>query len=626
MAYTPTTWATGNTVTPALLNNIESGVTAAVGVKVRASDYGINSNGVADNSNAFDAIATALGGLPAIVDLTPEPGGKGRYAISRPIKMAHGQHWVGPGITDSGANPLGYSVSFEALSGFTGDAVFQSTSWTNGIGPGDSWHWASLERVRIECLGRCAYGIAIYETGEASVIREVRVTGATNSNIILAGTQASASLHDVSSFTAGQYLLKLTSHPSGGVYTGNSGVVRLDGFSGDDAGAAQIYLDGSHALTAIGWKSELKLGATALPGILIAGSGTPDLFVTGYHNTVTGSTGDLIKITGTAAPKIAAHVRTSFITNYINDTVNSVTIPGTTVTNPSLVTYGGKTVLGGPTVRYRITQTRTGNGSVTVDAGRGDFHEVTLAGNATSTSISNPTPGQELSLAFVQDGTGGRTYVWPTATYANGKAPANILQASARDTIRLIYDGSNWVELSRSRQAGGITTPARTGRYISAPTVINQTITSTLTQNSLKYMPIYFDRACTITAIGLYIPTGTASATVRLGIYADSDGQPTGSPLVDAGTVPATATGGQELTGLTLAVSSGLYWVCGVAQGASAQVVGIPGVSPGIAALAAYVGTADQTCWTDSGTVSGALPTAAPNSHGRGFLISVKVS
>jgi hypothetical protein len=274
-----------------------------------------------------------------------------------------------------------------------------------------------------------------------------------------------------------------------------------------------------------------------------------------------------------------------------------------------------------------VTQTRTGNGSVTVDASVGDIHEVTLAGNATSTTISNATAGQVLTLTYIQDGTGSRTYVWPTANYANGTAPANILTASKRDTVTLLYDGSAWNETSRS-QSSTVTsvTPARSARWLTAPSPVSQTSNGAQALNSLRYMPVIFDRASTVTDIGIWIPTGVGSATVRLGLYADNDGQPTGAALVDSGALDASVSSTfKSVTGLTVAVSAGRYWVAAVTQGVAAQVVGVLGVSSGIAASSSYSGS-DITAWVDAASTSGALPSANPSSHGRGCLVNVKVS
>lgn len=591
---------------------------------VHASAFGMVSDGVADNSSVFNAIQTAIGNKPARIWLGAEPGGKGIIGITQPIIMHSGQEFIGPAISDGGADHVGYAVTVKALATFTGDAMFQSATWTGGGGGTNNWHWGSIEGMRINCDHQCDYGIAVHQMGENAVIRRVLVQNADDTNIMLTGAHAPCTLEHVSTFSATNYGVKLTTHPAGGAYTGNSGVVSFTELSGDNNAAAHIYIDGAQSVDLSGWKSE---GHTV--GVLIAGSNTPNIHATGYFSaTLALGTEDVFKITGTAAPRITSAVRTAAALNYLNDTVNSVTIPAasSTVSVPALVTYGdGRTVISTSTLRSRISQTRTGNGHVTIDTSKGDFHEITLAGNATGTTLSNGIAGHELTLTYIQDATGSRTYVWPTITWA-GSAPTNLKAPNLRDTVRLMYDGTAWVELSRSQESQPTATPPRSGRYIAAPFTAGQITNGVLSLNSLRYMPFVIDRVCTITAIGAYIPATVASSTIRLGIYADGDGEPTGAPLVDAGTISGdTATGFKEITGLSVAVTPGRYWAAAVTQGAAAQVAGVLGVTPGVSLFAGYTG-ADQTSWVHSSSVTGALPTAAVNSHGRGALINLKIA
>jgi len=110
---------------------------------------------------------------------------------------------------------------------------------------------------------------------------------------------------------------------------------------------------------------------------------------------------------------------------------------------------------GGTMALVRTAQTLSTNDAVTFDASKGNIQMVTLSANATSSSITNGVAGQQLTITFVQDATGGWTYAWPTATYASGGAPSNLTSANARDTITLQYDGSAWNEISRSQQSTG---------------------------------------------------------------------------------------------------------------------------------------------------------------------------
>jgi hypothetical protein len=64
---------------------------------------------------------------------------------------------------------------------------------------------------------------------------------------------------------------------------------------------------------------------------------------------------------------------------------------------------------------------------------------ITLTGNVTSSSVTNPSTGQRLTFIITQDGTGGRTFAWP----ANFKGASDILLDANSVTIQtFIYDGT----------------------------------------------------------------------------------------------------------------------------------------------------------------------------------------
>lgn len=580
---------------------------------VDVRDFGISTTtvGSGDDTTGVQAALDALANGPGTVYLPRRAltGGLGIYWQSAPLIIKAGQNLVADGIN---------IVTLKARSDFSGVAMILPNTWTAGGDPNSYWHWGSVENLRIDCAGVAPIGVAVHAMGECAVLRRLLILNAADSGIVLTGAHAPATIEHVSVSNSANYGVKLTAHPT---YSGNSGAVRMTGISGDNNLGAHLYTDGAHGISVEGWKSE-----SHSVGFAIAGSSSPTIFATGYFNT-SQTTPDLFKVSGTAAPRIASTVRTNGVTNLVNDTVTGRTIPTTIGTVLPFLTYGGKTVLAGPVLRGRLTQTRTGSGSVTIDASAGDVHEITLAGNATSTSITNATVGQELTLTFIQDGTGSRAYTWPAALYDGGAAPANLSTPNRRDTITYAYDGTNWCETGRSQASGAVSviTPARSGRYLTAPAGVSQTSNGTLTIGSLRYMPVYFDRASTVIELGVYIPTGVASALVRLGLYADSDGQPSGSPLVDAGTVDASTSGYKPITSLSVGMGLGRAWVGGVVQAAAANVVGVLGVAAGIAATTGYSGN-DMTACVDAASTTGALPSANPTSYGRGFLVNVKVA
>lgn len=104
-------------------------------------------------------------------------------------------------------------------------------------------------------------------------------------------------------------------------------------------------------------------------------------------------------------------------------------------------------------VQPRNAMSLASNGAVAIDASLGDAI-ISLSANATATTIINGIIDQIIRISYVQDATGGRTYVWPTnAKFAGGTAP-NDTTASRRSTVTLRYDGTNWYEITRAVAVG----------------------------------------------------------------------------------------------------------------------------------------------------------------------------
>lgn len=93
-------------------------------------------------------------------------------------------------------------------------------------------------------------------------------------------------------------------------------------------------------------------------------------------------------------------------------------------------------------------QTLVSNGAVTIDSSTGNVQVVTLQANATSSSITNPSLGQVITLQWQQDATGSRTYVWPAnCSFATGSTPSAVTTANARQLATFYYNGANWIEV-----------------------------------------------------------------------------------------------------------------------------------------------------------------------------------
>jgi len=107
----------------------------------------------------------------------------------------------------------------------------------------------------------------------------------------------------------------------------------------------------------------------------------------------------------------------------------------------------GKALIGG----YGYS-TLAANGAVSIDVSLGNVFVVTLNANATSSTITGNSGslGQILTISWLQDATGGRTYVWPTVCkFAGGVAPSDTTP-SKRTSVTFYTDQTNWYEISRA--------------------------------------------------------------------------------------------------------------------------------------------------------------------------------
>jgi Pectate lyase superfamily protein len=76
----------------------------------------------------------------------------------------------------------------------------------------------------------------------------------------------------------------------------------------------------------------------------------------------------------------------------------------------------------------------------TFDASLGNTQTITLTGNVTSSTLSNATAGEQINFIICQDGTGGRTFVWPS----NIKGGMTIGATASKCSAQIFaYDGTN---------------------------------------------------------------------------------------------------------------------------------------------------------------------------------------
>lgn len=128
------------------------------------------------------------------------------------------------------------------------------------------------------------------------------------------------------------------------------------------------------------------------------------------------------------------------------------------LSSQNIIENVGRQQIGALNVRNVMTvrQTLSSNGAVTMDTSNGNSAIITLQANATSSTIVNPTQNQELTITWIQDATGGRTYSWPAnCKFVGGSAPSDTT-ASKRTSVRFSYESSSssWFETARSVAVG----------------------------------------------------------------------------------------------------------------------------------------------------------------------------
>jgi hypothetical protein len=157
---------------------------------------------------------------------------------------------------------------------------------------------------------------------------------------------------------------------------------------------------------------------------------------------------------------------------------------------------------------------------------------------------------------------------------------------------------------------------AQSGRYywggLLPPSGSTASVTSQTTAANRMYVtPIMFRTAKTIDRIGCNIGTG-AAGNARLGIYPHdpATGLPAnGAPLLDAGTVDVSTTGGKEITISQALDASTIYWLVYLSDtNASVRATNAPGFDGGMAA----VGDTNHAHGGHFGVTYGALPSSLP--------------
>ncbi|OFV95343.1 MAG: hypothetical protein A3F68_12360 [Acidobacteria bacterium RIFCSPLOWO2_12_FULL_54_10] len=90
------------------------------------------------------------------------------------------------------------------------------------------------------------------------------------------------------------------------------------------------------------------------------------------------------------------------------------------------------------------------NSYLTFDASTANSFKTILAGDVTSSALSNGSVGQQVTLILCQDGAGKRTLTWPEDAKLSDGAFILSTAANKCDSWTAVYDGSNWYEISRA--------------------------------------------------------------------------------------------------------------------------------------------------------------------------------
>lgn len=187
------------------------------------------------------------------------------------------------------------------------------------------------------------------------------------------------------------------------------------------------------------------------PNLVYAGPGSGPAAAPAFRALVTA---DMPAGTGTVTSVAASlTLNNALLTGSWSGT--PITGAGTLALTLSLANQAANKFLAGPTsggtgaisARFIVPAdlpgqvTTTFSATPVFDASTGNSFKITLTGNVTSSSITNPTAGQIVTFIITQDGTGSHTFAWP----ANMKGASPISpDANSVSVQSFIYDGASW--------------------------------------------------------------------------------------------------------------------------------------------------------------------------------------
>lgn len=298
-------------------------------------------------------------------------------------------------------------------------------------------------------------------------------------------------------------------------------------------------------------------------------------------------------------------------------------------TNGQTFTYGGITYTwNGVAWINTVTNTPAVVGSVAVTS------PIINTGTPTAPVIGISQSGLAIAASQVTSGSFGNiTYQGLVSTTVTPASSVSVVATNSSNQIGVLGTATS-VSTQFLRGDGTWQVPAGgasvipnfrvfpTGSYFTAK-AIGSTSSTILTMTAI---PFWVSTTTTFTKIGIYVSsTGSASA-FRLGIW--NNNATTDKPdtlFADYGTVATTTTGFKEVTGQTITLSAGLWWIGGVNTGSpgatvSATTIGFP-LYP-IPHTTAPSSVTQYNAYSGSYT-SGTLPTfvGASTPATQGFLV-----
>lgn len=90
-----------------------------------------------------------------------------------------------------------------------------------------------------------------------------------------------------------------------------------------------------------------------------------------------------------------------------------------------------------------VTNTVSYSATPTFDASLGNSQVITLTGDVSSSTLSNIVAGQTVAFKIIQDGTGGRSFVWPTNVLGGMAIDGSSAAGEIATQIFHCFDGTN---------------------------------------------------------------------------------------------------------------------------------------------------------------------------------------